>query len=161
MLAYHPEERITPTDALLEPFMLGTTSGNTGEGDISGGIGNASSSIRADQGSRPQKIPKLENEPMETMAEESSTKRSTRYGAALNDKGLSMEATDASIRYRPSSAPSSLAPYGSKRRIQATASNNSTAGGEKEAPVVGGRQQNVQVRCSAYVCIVMLVLFTP
>ena len=50
------------------------------------------------------------------------------------------------VLFRPSSAPSSLAPHGSKRRIQATSTTDSAVYNsvDKVAPVVAGRQQNVQ-----------------
>lgn len=75
MLAYQPEDRITPTDALREPFMMATATGVSGEsGSTSGTAGGSaapgslsSEAERSvapgspnDVGAKPQKVPKLD-----------------------------------------------------------------------------------------------------
>lgn len=133
MLSYRPEDRISPSDALREPFMMATGGAVSNDGGATNDKASDSSSIKGSAalnsgiGTKPQKISKVEG---------------------TIDLGEDMETDDDNKQKsvtRPSSAPSSLAPHGSKRRIHATTSgNSSTSNTDKEAPVVAGRQQNVQ-----------------
>jgi dual specificity tyrosine-phosphorylation-regulated kinase 1 len=96
MLAYNPEDRINPMDALREPFMLATGSSGAAAADAGGGAGAegvagsprdaaaVAAETGGDQTGKPQKMPKLaggvpfDGEDMETTGDETKSKKVTR-----------------------------------------------------------------------------------
>lgn len=131
MLIYNPEERISPTDALKEPFMLqgGSTGSEAAAASSSTGAATADSGVA--MSALPQPPPSSNVTSGAAVPPEPPSNASDMSTKSIPFQGMSLQSNKEEILdspkrgVRPSSAPSSLTPHGSKRRM-----NSSYANGE-------------------------------